>query len=189
MDIIDVTNTAAATIQNDRSKTCCFTGHRPAKIFDGAQFDSQPVRRLISVIGLHIHDLIDDGYDTFISGMARGIDMWAARLVLDFKRQNPHIRLICAMPYRGHGSGFKGADRWELFNLLEEADQTVYVSEYYFKGCMDVRNRFMVDNSSAVMGVVSDYKSGTGKTIAYAKKQGLRCDIIDLNKNAPMFLA
>ena len=140
-------------------------------------------------MALHIHDLIDEGYDTFISGMARGVDTWAARLVLDRKQKDPKIRLICAMPYRAHGAGFKGEDRWNLCNLLEGCDDIVYVSDKYFTGCMDVRNRYMVDNSSAVLAVVSDYKSGTGKTIAYARRQGVRCDVIDLNKNAAMFLS
>lgn len=189
MDINDMSDLG---LKIDKSKTCCFTGHRPEKIFDGGgsgmALDSEAVRRLISIIGLHISDLIAEGYDTFISGMARGVDTWAARLILDFKCRIPSLRLICAMPYRAHGSTFSGEDRWNLFNLLEAADDVVYVSEQYFKGCMAVRNRFMVDNSSAVLGVVADYRSGTGSTIAYARKKGLKCDIIDLSKSAEMLL-
>lgn len=151
--------------------------------------ESVPVRRLISVMGLHIHDLIDEGYDTFISGMARGIDTWAAQMVLDFKQKSPHIRLICAMPYRSHGASFKGRDRWDLCNLLESCDKVIYVSENYFKGCLDKRNRFMVDNSSAILGVIEDYCSGTSKTLSYARKKGIRCDVIDLNKSSAMFLS
>ena len=40
----------------------------------------------------------------------------------------------------------------------------------------------MVDHSSKLIGVVRDYKSGTGMTIRYAKKKGLNTNIIDLNE-------
>lgn len=175
----------------DKSKTCCFTGHRPEKLFPNEKdvsLDSAPVKKLLSVIAFHIDKMTAAGCDTFISGMARGVDLWAADLVLDLKRHNPAIKLICAMPHREHGSGFVGLDRWELCTILEEADKVVYVSDRYSKNCLAARNRFLVDNSSHLLGVVSDYRSGTGQTIRYARERCLDCDIIDLNDSSALFL-
>ena len=39
----------------------------------------------------------------------------------------------------------------------------------------------MADRSSKLIAVVDDYKSGTGQTINYARKQGLKINIINVN--------
>mgnify|MGYP002508193063 CR=1 FL=1 len=44
---------------------------------------------------------IADGFQTFISGMARGVDLWAAEIVLELRDEGAAIRLICASPYTG----------------------------------------------------------------------------------------
>ncbi len=178
------------TLNNDISKTCCFTGHRPEKIYGGIEFSSQPMKRLLSVVALHISDLVTkQGYDTFITGMQRGIDLWAAQLVLDMKKRYPYLKVICAMPYRGHGEDFEGLDLWLLHTVIEDAKQVIYVSEQYSDSCMRKRNMFMVDHSSFVLGVMGDKRSGTGMTVNYAKRRGVDYHVIDLNDSAPMFFA
>jgi len=58
--------------QELRCHRCCFTGHRPEKL-----------KRAETVIkkGLEeaILKAIHDGYTTFITGMARGVDIWAGQ--------------------------------------------------------------------------------------------------------------
>ena len=41
----------------------------------------------------------DEGVIHFISGMAQGVDMYAAEIVLELKKQDPQITLECAIPY------------------------------------------------------------------------------------------
>ncbi len=148
------------------------------------------MKRLLSVVALHISDLITlRGYDTFITGMQRGVDLWAAQLVLDFKKHYPYLKLICAMPYRGHGEDFEGLDLWHFNTVVEAAHKIVYVSDYYTDRCMRKRNMFMVDHSSFVLGVMENKRSGTGMTINYARKRGVEYHVIDLRSNAPMFFA
>lgn len=48
-----------------------------------------------------IQQAIADGSNVFISGMARGVDIWAAEIVLRFRSEGEDIKLICASPYRG----------------------------------------------------------------------------------------
>ncbi len=122
----------------------CFSGHRPQKLpfSDDATLD-----RLKSLIYKSIYDAIREGYTTFICGMARGVDIWAAEAVIDQKRTNPQIKLICAYPYRGHGDAWKGYERWQIAHVHECADEIIYVSEEYTKDCMKRRNCYMVDNS------------------------------------------
>ena len=56
----------------------CFTGHRPEKL----NISERKVKELLKTA---IIDAINDGYITFISGMARGIDIWSAEIVLELK--------------------------------------------------------------------------------------------------------
>ena len=59
-----------------RRKRCCFTGHRPEKL----KCDEATIK---SALSCGIDAAIQDGYRTFISGMTRGVDIWAAELVLE----------------------------------------------------------------------------------------------------------
>lgn len=168
-------------------KTLCFSGHRPEKLPFNGDEGHPATRRLKSLLAKEIRDSIEEGYTCFIAGLARGVDNWAARIVLDEKLRNPEIKLICVKPYEGHGDSWKGVDRWELSHILESADEVVTLCPSYQKGCMKKRNEYMVNHSSKLIAVVSDYKSGTGQTIRYAQKQGLALRIIDLNANKELF--
>ena len=51
--------------QELRKHRCCFTGHRPEKL-------KIPEEQLCVRLGLEIDRAIEDGFTTFISGMAKG---------------------------------------------------------------------------------------------------------------------
>ncbi len=173
----------------DKSKTCCFTGHRTEKIYDGRGLESIAVRRVLSVLRLAIDEAIDEGYTTFMTGMARGIDLWAARFIVELKAQNPEIKLVCVLPYCNHGKGFRSQDKWDHMLALSVADAVVHIDRKSKRSSLRLRNHFMVDNSSKVIAVVADRRSGTGQTIRYAQKHSSRVRIIDLVENAPLFCA
>ena len=62
--------------------------------------------------------------------------------------------------------------------LLKESDEIILLSEHYYNGCMIVRNKFMVDNSSVLLCYNRKNSGGAFYTLNYAKKCGL--DIIEL---------
>ena len=57
-----------------RITTCCFTGHRPEKLSISADIIYDRLERAIE-------NAIDDGFTIFITGMAKGVDIWAGELV------------------------------------------------------------------------------------------------------------
>ena len=63
------------------NKSCCFTGHRPEKL----NISEFKTKRLLKTA---INNAIEKGYTVFYSGMARGIDMWGAEIVLKYKKKN-----------------------------------------------------------------------------------------------------
>lgn len=161
-------------------KTACFSGHRPEKLPKNQKNDKNFLNVLKSILHYRIYSAVQSGYKCFITGLARGIDLWAAESVIEIKKKVPGIRLICAKPFQEHGNAFKGNDLWTLNYILANADDVVCVSDNYSKDCYRVRNCYMVDNSSLLIAVVNDYKSGTGQTISYARKKGIDISIINI---------
>ena len=86
-----------------RKHRLCFTGHRPEKLHCGEA-------TVCAILEGSIDAAISDGFMTFISGMARGVDLWAALIVLRMKEKEPDVQLVCASPY----PGFEGKrhDSW-----------------------------------------------------------------------------
>lgn len=154
-------------------KTVCFSGHRPEKLPNGGDENSIAISQLKSLLYKEIYDSITAGYTEFITGLARGIDNWAAEMIIDFKNKNSDIRLICVKPYTGYGDNWRGYDKWALSHIIEKADEVVTICPGFEKSCMKQRNEYMVDHSSKLIAVVSNYRSGTGQTIRYAQKKGI----------------
>ena len=65
------------------TKTCCVTGHRPQKLSFGFHEEDERCIRLKELLRLHILDRLEQhGVTHFISGMALGVDLYAAEIVL-----------------------------------------------------------------------------------------------------------
>lgn len=56
---------------------------------------------LKKVLAEQITVLADSGAAGFISGMALGVDLWAAQIVLDLRMKNQALKLCCALPCEG----------------------------------------------------------------------------------------
>lgn len=70
---------------------------------------------------------MDDGFVTFISGMARGVDIWVVENILRFWETNPSLHLVAASPYRGFESNW-AADLQSRYNaILQQADLVKFV--------------------------------------------------------------
>lgn len=163
----------------DKETTACFTGHRPEG-FPFSPDDKIRINIIKSILLCKIKDAYNAGYRTFLTGMARGVDMWAAMCVVHLKSAYPDIRLIGISPFKEEYESRRGIDKWEYGIACEAADEVIYLHDSYIKSCYHERNRFMVDHSSRVIGVVYNKKSGTGGTLYYASRKGVKQDIIDI---------
>ncbi len=149
-----------------RQHRCCFTGHRPEKL-------AWSEDHAIAALDEKIRQAIADGYTTFISGMARGVDIWAAEIVLRLRDEGLPLHLICAVPYPGF------QERWILpwqrrYNkILENADLVKCVSNAYDPGCFQRRNEWMIDRSTRVIAIYTGEPGGTKNTIDYALREGI----------------
>ena len=66
--------------------TCCVTGHRP-KGFPFLREEAEPrYHEYLNRLSSEIQNLIEEGYQYFITGMAEGADLDIASCVIDLKK-------------------------------------------------------------------------------------------------------
>lgn len=160
---------------------CCFTGHRPNKLPWG--YSEKGIRFFLFRRKLKktILNAINDGYDYFISGMAIGIDMLCAKIVLELKKKHFSIKLECAIPCLNQTAKWNDESKVRYSNILKQADKIIYVSNInYYSGCMSKRNKYMIDSSDMLIAVYNGSEGGTKQTIEMAKKANLKIVLVKL---------
>lgn len=149
-----------------REHTVCFTGHR--KIPPEQQ--EKAVRQLRKTI----FELAGNGYRYFGAGGALGFDTLAAQTILNLKSALPQIRLILVLPCLSQSDRWSMRDK-EIYEAIKaRADKIVYTSREYTRGCMQKRNRHLVDNSSVCVCYLKETTGGTAYTVEYARSKNLR---------------
>lgn len=117
---------------------------------------------------------------SFPWGMALGVDLWAAQIVLDLRKKNPALKLYCALPCEGQEKKWPADRQAQYRSILKQADDVHWESRSYTPDCMLNRNRYMVDHASVLLAVYNgEYRSGTGMTVRDAKSKHRRIIIID----------
>lgn len=158
---------------------CCFTGHRPESLRWIAAENSERVDRLKKVLSQVIDTAIADGYTNFYCGMARGIDTFAAEIIIEKAKANPNICLHAALPCPEQQLNWTENEKKRFSNILENAKTKTIISPIYTDTCMLSRNRFMVDNSERVIAVWNGFfRGGTAYTVRYAKKENKEIHLI-----------
>ena len=151
-----------------RETTACFTGHRNMR---------EPALDITGRILEIVESLIQSGYLTFCAGGARGFDALASEAVLTMQDKYPQINLVLMLPFADQyrcERGWSNAEIDQYHRLQEKAAQTTILAPGYRSGIYYQRNRALVDASSVCIAYMTRTRSGTGYTVSYAQKQGLR---------------
>ena len=158
---------------------CAFTGHRPAKF--PWKYDEEDSRclELKAALARQIEVLAAAGVTDFYTGMAQGVDTWAALAVLALRERVPGVRLHCILPCEGQERLWPEVAQKRYSHILSQADSVEYVSRTYDKNCMLTRNRRLVDSAAFLLAVYNGEKrGGTAATVRYAQKTGRKIIII-----------
>jgi uncharacterized phage-like protein YoqJ len=180
----------AEGFSGDTENAVCFTGHRETGVIP---YKNEPIYQSITTRAVqlmlfrYIDMAVESGYRSFISGLAVGTDLWAAKYILAKKRSDTDIKLIGVMPYLRHAERFSPWYKEILAEVERGADVLLTTNTspaviYGKKGAgentsPDVyrdRNYFMADHASAVISYFNEgsFKSGTYQTLNYAARQG-----------------
>jgi len=106
-----------------------------------------------------------------ISGMAIGWDQALAEAAVRLG-----IPFVAAIPFVGQESRWPKASQEKYRELLAKAEEVVDTSDgqFYHPSLMQLRNKWMVDNSHLVLALHDGSKGGTANCIQYAKSKGAR---------------
>lgn len=146
---------------------CAFTGHRNLE----DNFDGTRLEEVITAF-------IEEGYTTFLSGMAVGFDLLAAEIVLKLKKIFPDVKLIACVPCEGQSRYFAADKKEKYEKILQGCDEVKVLSDHYYNGCMQARDRYMVDNSSLLIAYKRVNEGGAYYTLKYALEQKKRICLV-----------
>ena len=150
-------------------KVCAVTGHRNISE-NKIEFVRRELRREIELA-------VSDGYITFMSGFADGVDIEFVEIVVEIKQDNPDIIIEVALPYRD-----RLRTKNKLFHeLLDNCDIITVTSEEYNKSCFHRRNKYMIENSERVIAVYDGrQKGGTFHALKIAEKYNREIKLIKI---------
>lgn len=151
-----------------------FTGHRPQKL--GGFNDATNMRSVIRTEIMKVVDTVCPRTDmAFISGMALGVDTWAAELAI----QN-NILFYAYVPFIGQEKAWPTASQTYYHCLLSKAHKTIIVTDgTYAAWKMQRRNEAMVNDCNVLIAVWDGSFGGTYNCIKYAQMVHKRIIIIN----------
>ena len=154
-------------------KSCCFTGHRPAKLpwkYDELDIRCVEFKRKLAAV---VEAVYDSGISHFITGMAMGCDLYCAEAVINLRREHADVTLEAAVPFDGQDAKWSTAQRARYDRILKECDAVTLIQDSYTPDCMMRRNRYMVDHSSVLIACYDGQYGGTWNTIKYAMEKDI----------------
>ena len=164
----------------DRNTTCCFTGHRPEKLPWGSDESDTRCIRLKLQIDEAVEQAYLDGIRHFICGMAQGSDLYFCEAVLKLRQCYQDITLEAARPYEAQAKSWPEEEQNRYQGILDQCNYETLVQHIYTPGCMQRRNRYMVDRSELVIAVYNgELKGGTAQTLSYALRNHRKIHILE----------
>ena len=92
---------------------------------------------------------------------------------------SPAASPATAPSFAGQADHWSAADQRRRMTLLDQCDLETVVQHTYTPGCMNRRNRYMVDRSSLLIAVYDGIpQGGTLNTLSYAMGKGVRTVIL-----------
>ena len=109
-------------------ESCCFTGHR---ILPAGELPA-----LRAALRREISNLAEAGVGRFLAGGARGFDMLAAQEVLWLREERYALELVLVLPCPEQADRWNAREKQAYREMVQEADEVIYVSEVYTPDCM-----------------------------------------------------
>ena len=161
-----------------RQLSCCFSGHRPVKLPWGDDESDLRCAALKERLRSVTESAVQEGFEHFLCGMAEGCDFYFCEVVLALRERYPRITLEATLPCPSQADRWSAASRARYRELLSRCDYETMVSQDYSSGCMQRRNRYMVDHSSLLIAAHDGLPGGTRSTIEYAISRGV--SVVDI---------
>lgn len=172
--------------KEDIMYSAAFTGYRPEKLPFGYDYECEAAQITRHALYGIYEKLYLKGYRYFLTGGAMGSDLMAADVIAELKRNYGKrargVTSYICLPCHDHVKKWNPKEKEHLEKLLNDGAYAFYVSDRpYYSGCMQVRNKYMVDTSAVLIAVYDGKPGGTRNTLEYAQKIRKKIIIIDPN--------
>lgn len=158
---------------------CAFTGHRPSRFSFGYEEESPACIQLKRALALQIENLAATGIKHFYTGMALGVDTWAAEIVLNLRETRTDIELTAVLPCETQSIRWAEPQRDKYFSIIQQCDYATMLSRHYTPTCMMERNRYLVEHAGHLLAVYDGGpKGGTAYTVKYAEEMERQITVI-----------
>ena len=143
---------------------CCISGHQPEMLHTS----EKEVKQWLEV---QIDQAIADGYDTFIIGCTKGVELWAGEIIVQKRLDNQALHLFVAIP-----NDYSYTKNWDIdwrrkySEVRRCADVGKGIGDYHEGDSVRARNIWMVENSSRLIAYYTGYDDEVKSIIDYAKE-------------------
>ncbi len=161
----------------DAERRLCvsFTGHRPEKLPWGWDESAPACIDFKARLLYEIENAYSEGARYFLSGMADGVDIYAAEAVLELQKKYPDIKLIAVFPY-----GLGDSERKR--SIARRAHAVVSISGEYKRECFMERNAYLIRRCSRLIcGYSGESTGGTAATMRMAMRLGRRLTVVSID--------
>jgi uncharacterized phage-like protein YoqJ len=167
-----------------------FAGHRPPRLGGYGAGENSPIARNVRIVLDHVVDQIIIAYPravAFLSGMAQGVDTWAAETVIAQRDAGArHARLVAAIPFAGQERVWPQAAQERYRSILARADEVVVLrhpttipTSAQVAGWLHARNRWVIDRADLLVAVFDGSPGGTAEAVRYARDRRVPVARID----------
>lgn len=144
----------------EKIESCVLTGHRDLP-------EDFNVKKLETAI----KKIIDEGVYIFYNGGATGFDLLSAEIIINLKKYNEKVKLIICIPCPEQEKYYKEEDKKRYKEIINKADEKILLNNFYFKGCMINRDKYMADRGDMMIAYLKKEKGGTAYTVKYYQKK------------------
>jgi uncharacterized phage-like protein YoqJ len=174
-----------------RSFAVAFTGHRPPRLGGYGAGENSPIARNVRTALGHVVDRIIAAHPEgtiFMSGMAQGVDTWAAEIVIARRNSGPRgVQLTAVVPFTGHERVWPRAAQERHRAILMQADEVAIIQRCgpetptpaQVRMWLRERNDYMVARADLVVAVFDGSPGGTAEAVSYARRVGVPIIRID----------
>lgn len=129
---------------------------------------------------MKIEKLIENGYTYFISGLALGMEMICAEIIIKLNNKYPDIILEGAIPCKDQDKKWCTKDKFRYAKIKNQCDILNTLYDNYTDNCMLKRNDYIISKSSFILAISNgNTLGGTAYTIRHAIQNNVNIEIIN----------
>lgn len=157
---------------SDNLISCSFTGHRPSKLWPKYEYNPAACAKLKHNLKSAVISAVNSGVSRFYTGMAPGVDLWAAEIVLELQRDFPRLGLFAILPFLEQSDAFSSEYKLLYDSVLRRCSGVEIVSVKTDAHAFKKRNVRLVELADCVIAVYDKKyaRSGTGQTVRMAER-------------------